>query len=311
MDYKLERRVAINYETQYDSLYKWCLNEFTEDNKKIGVDLIPWEWSFYFIGSLFKVVTSVSIECEIQEEEKDTKTVRKKTRIVGILHPGFCRDGKNLEDDVTFSMFGTGRRIKEFQVCISQIDSNQPEFCRLTAIPSYETEIDFRDEVEDDFVGFDVGLNKERFDELVRLLESKSVDSVWLRVSRVSGFYSEWSPAISTRFAKILSNHQKIEGVKEGSFQPEVVGRVGEFELNFTTLNKLFLRQTLLPVDLDKEFGDSSGDEWTDEQELPLAYQNQGEDKLFQYTTHLGKLVSGLKTPLWFIFGVLVLLLMK
>lgn len=235
MDYNLDRKVAINYDTEYKSLYKWCLNEFDENNKKIGVDLIPWHWSFYFIGSSLKVVRSVSIEHETQDDGAEKNTVKQQTRIVGTLHSGFCRDGANLEDDVKFSMFGTGRRIKDFQVCIYEVESDDREACRLTAIPSYEMEIDFRNEIQDDFVGFDVTLNKTRFSELVRLLEDKSVDSVWLRVSRVSGIYSEWSPGISTHFAKILSNDHEVEGIKEDSFKPRVVENVGEFELNFTT----------------------------------------------------------------------------
>lgn len=181
----------------------------------------------------------------------------------------------------------------------------------MTAIPSYSMELDFRNEIQDDFVGFDVTLNKERFSELVRLLEEKSVDSVWLRVSRVSGIYSEWSPSISTRFAKILSNSHEVEGIKEDSFQPKVVENVGEFELNFATLNKLHLKQHLLPVDIEKEFEEPSSDEWINEPELTPAYTNQGDEKLLHSAALLAKLAGSLKTPLWFIFGVLVLLLLK
>lgn len=311
MDYNLDRKVVINYDTEFNSLYKWCLNEFDENNKKIGTDLIPWHWSFYFIGSSFKVVRSVSIEHEVQDDGEEKNTVKQNTRIVGTLHSGFCRDGVNLDDDVKFSMFGTGRRIKDFQVCIYQVESDDREACRMTAIPSYEMELDFRNEIQDDFVGFDVTLNKERFSELVRLLEEKSVDSVWLRVSRVSGIYSEWSPSISTRFAKILSNSHEVEGIKEDSFQPKVVENVGEFELNFATLNKLHLKQHLLPVDIEKEFEEPSSDEWINEPELTPAYTNQGDEKLLHSAALLAKLAGSLKTPLWFIFGVLVLLLLK
>jgi hypothetical protein len=311
MDYKLERKVGINYETKHKSLYEWCLSEYDDSGKQIGSDQIPWPWNFYFIGSSFKVVNYVSIENESDDDGRETSTVKHHTRIVGILHSGCCRDGENLTDDVNFSMFGTGRTVKDFQICIYQAKDNETESCSLTAIPSYETEIDFRDEVQDDFVGFDVTLHKEKFTEFVRLLEQRSVDSVLLRVGKVAGIFSEWSPSISTYKAKILSRMHKIDGMIDGKFKPQSVGDVGEFELNFVTLNKLYVKQSFPPFNVEKAFENPVIDEWVEEPSLQSASDSQEHERFASSMALAVKLIGSLKTPLWCIFAVLVLLLMK
>jgi hypothetical protein len=311
VDYRLERKIAVNYETQYNNLYKWCLNEYDESNNKLSADLVPWAWSFYFTGSTLKVVKSVSINSSTKSDDVVTSEVTQQTRIVGVLHSGFCRDAKNLIDDVRFSMFGTARSIKDFQLCICQAEDGQAEACELVAIPSYETEIDFSNEIQADFVSFEVTLNKDRFEELVRLLEHKLVDSLWLRVSSVLGVYSEWSPSISTHSAKILSKYHVIEGIDENNFKPKVNGRVGDFELNFTSICKLNLKQSALPVDFEKEFEDPVTNEWDEEIEEQAPTSNP-DDERFKHSIALAvKLAGSLKTPLWCIFAVLVLLLMK
>ena len=48
MDYHTDFAVKLNTETEYSSLYEWCLQEFDSDGEQVGRDLIPWSWSLYF-----------------------------------------------------------------------------------------------------------------------------------------------------------------------------------------------------------------------------------------------------------------------
>jgi len=309
MDYKLERKIYLNENTKHKSLYDWCLNEIDESNKKVDSDLIPWRWSLYFIASSLRVVREIEIERSYQREEQEKK-LNKKTKIVGILHSGYCKDGKNLEQDVSYSMFGTNRKIKDFEICIYPNSSDEDkEACSLWGYPSYDCEIDYRNETSPDLVGFNLFLNEGRFNEFVSLIESKKVDVAIVRVGGVSGFYSNWSPAVSAEFVKILTSSHVVETSDKSKVQPPKLGSVDEFSISFITFSRLKLKQNFQPIDVDKVFYDSEIIEDRVEdvgQESSCATSRQS-DK----AENVLKIVSSLKLPLWFIFGALILLLIK
>ena len=234
---------------------------------------------------------------------------------MGTLHSGFCRDGENLIDDVNFSMFGTSRKVNCFQICIRQASENEEESCRLDAIPSYELELDFRDELEEDFVGFDVVLHEQKFKKLLLLLERRLVDSVWLRVSGVSGIYADWSPSITTYSAKILTPSHDIKGLIDGKPEPKRVGEIDEFDLNFVTHSKLDPKKAFAKgVDFEGIFDNSQSEPILDLDETVKASgfaKPEYHEKLVDTTAVSAQLVRSLKLPLWCIFSALVLLLMS
>ena len=184
MDFKIDKKIQFNGETKHPSLYKWCLNEVEADNRLSG-DLIPWAWGFYFTASSLSVVREVAIDSRSHKEKKETTET---TTIRGFLYSGGCWDGKEIEKYANFSMFGTNRIIKKFDLSIYQADEGQDEGCYLWGCPSYETEIDFRTDITDDDVIINVALNAKRFNEFVRLIEAKQVDIAILRISQVAGF---------------------------------------------------------------------------------------------------------------------------
>jgi hypothetical protein len=59
------------------------------------------------------------------------------------------------------------------------------------------------------------------------------VDEIILSVGSVAGFYSEWSPSISTRDVKVLAtgSEQKITLPRGFKFDPPRLGHVGKAEL--------------------------------------------------------------------------------
>lgn len=208
-------------------------------------------------------------------------------------------------------MFGTNRKIKNFQICIIPNSSDEDkEVCELWGFPSYDSEgPDFLNETNSDSVGFNLFLNKNRFDEVASLIESKKVDAAIVRVGGVDGFYSNWSPSISTRDIKILTGSHVVETSNESKIQLPKLSSVNEFNISFITFNQLKLKPNFQPIDVDKVFCDSEIIEKDNEKlDQKASYITPSHsDK----TDTISKIVSGLKLPLWLIFGLLVLLLMK
>jgi len=331
MNYVLDKKIVFSEETENRSLYKWRLNEYDKNGTKIGRDLIPWEWNFYLMGSSLKVVRDVLIE---QQHDKDLSgntiyRAENKTVVMGVFHSGLCIDGVNLIDDVAFSMFGTDRKIKEFQIFISQSETEK-EQCKVYGSPSYEHEIDFRDEIASDFVQFNLTLSENKFTKIVESIESKKIDSAVIRIGQVAGFYSDWSPSISTYFVKILTNSHEVEISENSNVVLPVLGEVGTFSISFSTVNVLSVKPPSSDFDIEKEFEELQDDYISEESKTDSVQTDINHNSKF--TTDeineglkndfikmsiaansdlTNKLITNLKIPLWFIFAVLVLILVK
>lgn len=309
----LERKVRLNENSKHQSLYKWCLNEYDEKGNRVGDDYIPWVWTLYFTGSSIKLSNSFSTKglhgSSLLEPNNDIDKkleVKQECTIDAILHPGICSDGVDLDKTVEFQMFGTNRSIKEFRLTICQVESGKNELSSMHAIPSYEQDYDFGGGATGDYVGFYIALNKERFEEIKRLIESRLVDSLYLSVSVVSGFFARWSPDIHTSLVKIISPHHEVEGVEDlEKISTDKGTKVGEFDLRINTKNKLDLKQEFSTVDIEKQFKVLANPAGADELE-PSYFQKEAEH---QSASANHKLIGSLKTPLWFIFAALVILI--
>ena len=236
MEYHLEREIRLSEESEYVNLYSWSLQEFDKDGNKIGIDQIPWKWSIYFTASELRYIRSIHIEQSYnsEEAEKENKPVKDSETIIATLHPGICVGGQRLQNDVAFSMLGTGRIIRNFMLRIQKLeDGNNHEGCSLWGCVSYTTELDFRDETTDDAVEIYLGLSQKRFNSLAEIIKYQRADVVQLRLQRASGFYSEWSPSISTDSVKVLTayDEQIIVCPEKCDIKPPRLGEVGEFEL--------------------------------------------------------------------------------
>lgn len=302
MDYELEKTITINRDTKHKSLYEWCLNEIGTDGKLQSRDLIPFRWSLHFTGTSLKVLTSVNITRNGKTDEiKSVKT----TSIYGKFYSGICRDGENLSDDVKFSIFGTDRIVKEFDVTISVKTDDMEEACWLIVIPSYESEgANFIKYLEDDFIGFQINLNKDKFNELVNLIENRAIDSVNLITSEVSGVYSDWSPSFTTRSVKVLTARNVIEGADVENFEGTTASLIGDFNINFATQVPLNVKSNLPSVDFENQFNeDSYKIQPQSNSSSPAASKNSQQV--------LTDLVGKVKLALWCIFAALVVIILK
>lgn len=257
MEYLFNTKVTLVTDHQNTSLYKWCLREGDEKSIDGNSDWVPFRWSFTFSAISLKTINSIEIKYDENSKENCTTTRR---RISGRFVSGYNSDDDSTEREVIFEIFGTGRKLKYFYIDIYEVNHpdrrlfaeaededslESEERCNLTAFPSYESEgPEFTTEVEDDHAGFTVFLNPERFREIAALIEQRSIDSVMLMVSDVSGVYAHWTPTVVTRKAKLLTRQNIIDNSDGIDFEVSRVGQVGKFHISYTTSATLQVDKT-------------------------------------------------------------------
>lgn len=318
MEYHLEKKIAY---TEHSGLYEWCLNELNANSEKDGRDLIPFRWSLYFTGSSLKLVSAVSKDQEYNDdnEEVSTTTIRNKKAIEGVFHSGLVRDGSfliKLKDKVSFSMMGTNRKIEDFSVYIEE-SSDENEHCQIYGIPSYDWEVDFAERTEPDFLQLRITLAADKFAKIAEAVQAKQIDSATLRIGGASGFYSDWSPSITPSFIKVLTESHKIVG-HDDSFKIPLVGKVDSFNLALKTVNELNVKPHGQKFDFEKALEEPELDSDYLDNVLKQAEDLHGDshgvaDTANTESTHIliNQVVNKLKIPLWLIFGLLILILLK
>jgi hypothetical protein len=191
--------------------------------KQIGQDQIPWDWTLRFTATSCVLSDSIDI---------DTPKIVQRQVIRARLRPGSPRDDG--DDETMFSMFGTDRTVKSFELEIHPIaDPAKQESCSAWGSVSYTTEIDFSKETLDDCITFYLFVKPETFARYGAKIAHGLVDEVTLSVKSVDGFYSEWSPGVSTSKVKVLTSgsEQKIVFPPGREIKPPRLGHVGAAEL--------------------------------------------------------------------------------
>jgi hypothetical protein len=313
MDYHMENKILLSEDSEYKNLYSWSLQEFNNEGKKIGRDQISWQCGLYFTASELRHYYSINISKSKNNEDK--KPTQESEVITAILHPGTCYDGKTLKDDVSYSMFGTNRTIKKFTLRIQKIeDDSDNEFCRIRGYVSYTAEVDFRDITTDDTIDITLRLLPQRFNKIAELIKTQRIDILGLYLDEVSGFYSEWSPSISTGSIKVLAAQEEQVVVKKDDckINPPRLGEVSEFDLGITRRHKLNLKQDLGSINIDKLFYDFDGtsEESTTEEEFQESQSDKASSMLSQLA-HNETALNQLRIPIWFIFVILCIFLIK
>ena len=241
MDFHADYSVILTTDIEHNSLYKWCLQEFDADGEQVGSDLIPWAWSLKFSVSNLRYSFNLSGEdgsgfslldgddALDDEEEKETErdiNFKNSEVIVADLTPTVSGSYK-----AAYSMLGTNRNIKDIQLLIKR---SEKDSCDLWGCVRYTYKIDFRNETTDDTIQIYLYLTPEKFDEISGLINSRIVNVASLRLSGVFGFYSNWSPEISTDSIKVLTpllKDHNLEIPEDCQFDPPRLGRVDEFDL--------------------------------------------------------------------------------
>ncbi|MEP2828046.1 hypothetical protein [Parvibaculum sp.] len=236
MDFHLDRQLRLLTEPERKSLYSWAITEVDEHGQVIGHDQIPWAWTLYFTGTEIVLSDQIAVE-EVGEAEgglSQKSEVSNRRTITIKLSPGDPRGDDMWFRQTTYRMFGTDRVIGEFQLDILPLESEDKiESCQAWGSVSYTAEIDFRDDTIEDCVTFFLRVKPSTFERYEQRIASGAVDEVILSVGRVSGFYSEWSPSISTREIKVLTrgSEHTVELSEGVAFDVPRLGSIGETNL--------------------------------------------------------------------------------
>jgi hypothetical protein len=350
MEFDFDHEVRLAKESEFESLYSWSLQEFSKDGTKIGGDQIPWIWTLYFTASEFQYGRSIKIERqqgeeeaaqtfealteviaeELEEEETqqasynvsaDTEWIRAK------LQSGTVGRRGRIDREATFSMFGTSREIKDFGLRILKLDDDKAhERCSVWGCVRYTSEVDFRYQTQQDCMEVHLWLSPKRFSELREMLVTDGATLVQVSMYGVSGFYSDWSPSISTDSVKVLTSGDE-HGVltPEGcDISPPRLGTVREFDLSVVH-SAIFdsAKRTAMLGSVDDEEGDEEEEEEEEEEEdgdrdgdieRQVSTQEPGLSRNSIVLTHVlraEELLRGLRVPLWMIVILLVLLLFR
>jgi hypothetical protein len=123
------------------------------------------------------------------------------------------------------------------------------------------------------------------------------VDEIIFSVKSVDGFYSEWSPNISTRYVKVLAtgDEQKITSSPSRQIEPPRLGYVGRAELYIN--RRLGFRKREPGAETVEENPGSGTERDVRETQAPAAM----DPRILQ-------ILISLKRAAWFVVGLLALI---
>lgn len=255
MEYQLDRSLKINRSPKYTLGGSWSLiEEDLETGKAIDRDYFHWQWSQYFATNELFLRTSVGNDY-LLKNENEVDVLGSKEVIYGKVNPLPGR-----RSNTKYSMFGTKRNIKDFNIRIELIGDDVEEYCTAFGWVAHENEWDFEIQRQDDLLDFTVYLRPSNFSKIRHAIEYKLPFIFTLCVTGVSGFYAEWSPSIRTEFIKVLASteDQKLDA-GDGSITPTALGRIREFSISIDTNvknNSLLGETTSENLDADHEIYD-------------------------------------------------------
>ncbi len=243
MDFELDRKIFLTTEREHKSLYSWCIQEYSANGEKVGSDQIPWAWNNHFVATNINYhvnlsgKTKSSSRLQFLDDSRKELPKSKQNNInkqIVIDEIEYITVILQSEDDQTsYSMFGTDRKVRDIQLSITKASMQTKESCYAWACPSYQTEIDFRNITEPDLIQFNLTLKAEKFNRILELIKDNNINKLKFVASGVTGFYSEWSPSISTSQIKVLSrdSSHKVEidkNCKLTAAQQNNIPRIGE-----------------------------------------------------------------------------------
>ncbi len=228
----LERSVVLDSSSKFKNLYSWSVSEIGDASARAATKQIPWGCSVYFTLFDVQLVSSVTRD-RFSIGGDEPPIVVEKTYIRAKLRSGHPTD---ISRTIEYSMFGTARKIEDLSLSIYPKSAADLHDCRVFGGVSYTYEMDFREETCPDYLSFTLYLRDELFTQLASRIDQRAIGVGTLRVDSVDGFYSDWSPSISTSHIKVLTSDEKDHPV-ETPVGCEILlprlGMVGSFDLNF------------------------------------------------------------------------------
>lgn len=295
MDNHFDRTTAFSDESEFKGLYSWSLQEQDADGVKVGRDLVPWEWTLYFKANDIALQEQWGVGKDRRIHEELEKTEIKNRRFI---HASLYPDDTNGRAP-NYSMIGTNRQVTDFQLRIEELAEGQVAQCWSYGSVSYTADVDFRDETVDDFIIFSFYLPTETFEHYAERVVAGHITSLFLSLSGVQGFYSDWSPSISANTIKVLTSNtdHEVKSQKDGVTIPRL-GAIKKGELYFNHVTK-FAVSALELEDDDKDEEFASG-------ERPVDRALQLERLRDRRSKETVKLLNSVRMAAWIIAATIV-----
>lgn len=230
------RKIIYSTDREHKNLYDWSLQEFDQDGNKVGRDWIPWEWTLYFKATDISLRETWRTSDRYPADAAKGKRETKERRFVrATLSPDEAGRWPP-----SYSMLGTDRKVTRFNLYIEEVPDQEEERCTTYGIVSYTTEVDFRDITDEDSLTIYFHVHAKAFERIAARVAAGQVDGLTIRISNVAGFYSDWSPGITTDKIRILTadRHHVVEELPE-DFPLRRLGDVGDAELAFSRESNL------------------------------------------------------------------------
>lgn len=303
MDHHFDSKVVYSTEREHKSLYEWSLKELDAEGQQTGRDWIPWVWTLYFKAKDITLQESWGTRKTYPvDRDGETHEVTERKSIRAELTPH-----SHDRWPPSYSMLGTDRQVSKFLLVIEQIADNEDERCTIDGVVSFTTEVDFRDVTESDAIYIYLQFHAATFANYAQRITSGTVDSLMVQLGAVEGFYSDWSPSITTSDIKVLTADRKhaIENAPEGSKLPRL-GKVGEARVYFASERQLPLLDT--DTERAEDFEEAEGfapDSAPVDQSalLEIARENRAQEMM--------QLIRNLRVAAWVVAVLLLALLFK
>lgn len=230
MDFHLERQLRLKAtdEIEHKNLYQAAVIELDDHGVQVGRDMIPWGWTTFFTATELSVSDSIRFESkDLRGQEKSALEISRRHLIQVKLRPGDPR--RPDDDEPTYRMFGTDRTISDITLDILPATSPEDEGCTAWGSVSYSAETDFRTDTTPDVLHFYLQVSQAVYERYLWNIGQGLANEVVLAVGFVDGFYSEWSPSISTREIKVLAGSEHVVQGSESVELPRL-GKIGKLE---------------------------------------------------------------------------------
>jgi len=232
--YHLDRAIRFSDLREHTNLYPWSLHELSSSGERLGRDLIPWDWTLRFEAHTFRLLSIWGLKRSLGDDGNPSVEWKESTVVVADLQFDAEYSSESRWSRTKLSMLGTEREISQVRLRVRALQNEEEgERCKLFGFPSYTSEIDFHNHTFPDTIEIEVAVSPLRLRTLCEIATYPHPISASITVSRVSGLYSEWSPAIGTDSVRILTADEAhvVEGAPEGEGVLPRLGDVGEFEL--------------------------------------------------------------------------------
>mgnify|MGYP000017513790 CR=1 FL=1 len=243
LENKLNRTIKLNNDSEYSSLYSWSLEEYDSEGKKVTEAFIPMQ-----IGTIYLDVGELEYRHNFQGSgyEPNNPKITDSEFISGTLKTQEYSQVPWQNTKNTFSMFGTNREIKTFNIIIHKVDndSRKEESFNMSGHIGYEAEadLDVPAQKAEDALFIIVVLGEEKFNKIVQNIKD-GLHPNYVSIGHAEGLYNRWTPSIHLEDIKILTDEkdftadrsfiQQVEIPEDCDIKPPRLGKLTEFNIGF------------------------------------------------------------------------------